>query len=158
MPLIWATKNSYGKVFSVLLQYAQINPNIKDKLGDTVLVWATCCGNKKTVIALLGHAKIDPRIKNRFGDTALMWAAKQGYEEIVSIIQDHLRIRSIATINQSIHGLHEAIHGRNPVMFFNQPVPKEINIEIAALTGDPSVYTQAQANKIAATGYCHISP
>jgi len=156
--LMWAASFGHDKIVTALLQYLQINLNLQNDQGDTALMWAANHGYKQIVIALLQYHQTNPNLTNKYGDTALTIASKKGHEEVVSIIQNHLKSRSEATISKSIYGLHEAIHGRNPVMFFNQPVPKDIIIEIAKLTGDHNVHTESQSKEIAAASLNRLSP
>jgi len=139
--------NGHAQAVSALLQHPRINPDIQREDGVTALMCAAHKGHAQTVTALLQHPRINPDIQNKGVATAL--------NKIISIIKDNLK--STATVNKASGGLYEAIHGRNPVMFFNQNVPKEINIEIAALTASPGVHTNAQARKIAAASYKSIS-
>jgi len=156
--LTCASRFGHNEVVATLLQHPQTNPNLQDKNGKTALMFAAFYKRYKIVSILLEHPQTNPSIKNDDGYTALVLASKRGYVGVVSIIQDHLKSRSIATINKSICGLYEAIHGRNPVMFFNQPVPKDIIIEIAKLTGDYNVHTDSQSREISTAGYKRISP
>jgi len=139
-----------------ICKHPQTNPNLQDEDGNTILIWAAWNGNEQMVTALLQHPQTNPNLQNKHGNTALTLASENGHKGVVSIIKDNLKMRRKTTIEQAVNGLYEAIHGRNPVMIFNQKVPKEINIEIAALTGDPSVHTNEQANEIASTRISYI--
>jgi ankyrin repeat protein len=57
-----------------LLQYSDINPNIKDRNGDTLLIIACKHNLNKIAIELLKHSSIDTSIKDACGKTALSYA------------------------------------------------------------------------------------
>jgi len=179
--LMCAASQGHEQAVIALLQHPRINPDIQREDGVTALMVTALQGQVQTIIALLQHPRINPDIQQKDGVTALMWAASQGHAQTVTALLQHPRInpdiqqkdgvtalnkiisiikdnlKSTATVNKASGGLYETIHGRNPVMFFNQNVPKEINIEIAALTASPGVHTNAQARKIAAASYKSIS-
>lgn len=157
--LIWATLYGHDKIVTTLLQHPQINPNIQNKENYTALIWAAKYGHEQIVIALLQHRQTDPNYTDKYGNTALSIASNKGYKGIVSIIQNHLiRIKiSEATIKQTARLVYRNRYGTNKADFF-AGLPDVINIEIAALTGDPSVYTESQSREIAAASYRRINP
>jgi len=157
--LILAAYNGHDQVIAELLKHSQINPNIQSKNGYTTLILTAYNGHDQVVTGLLKHPQTNPNIQNENGDTALTIASKKGHKEVVSIIKDNLKMRSTATIRQTARLLYQNKNRGwtdNKVGFFAN-MPSDLSIKIAGLTGDPSVHTEAQANKIATTSYGRIT-
>jgi len=146
--LIWSARAGHEQSIIALLQHPRIDPNIQSTYGNTALIWAARAGHEQAVIALLQHPQTNPNMQSWSGDTALTIASKKGYDSIVSVI----RKRSTTTVRQTARFAYQNRYGAVRIGFF-AGLPDEINKSIAALTGDPSVHTEEQANKIAIAGY-----
>jgi len=88
-PAMWAARYGHAKVIHELLQRKDIDFNIQNKLGNTVLMIAIKYGHFEVVEKLLEHKdriRLDLYIKNKAGQIAVMIAVKEGKKEISELL------------------------------------------------------------------------
>ena len=81
-----------------MVAYPEIDPNIKDDEGQTVLI-KMCDENPELVTELLKHQNININLQNNFGDTALMAACYNNVELIPELLEYSHSIIGIAIKN-----------------------------------------------------------
>ena len=92
-PLYDAAMGGNKEMVELLLTHPEINPNIKDTSGYTILQLYSIASpvgfNMKIAKALLNHHKTDPNIKDEGGHSALHIASSQGRSDMVELLLTH---------------------------------------------------------------------
>jgi ankyrin repeat protein len=81
--LLWAAPKGHERVVELLLQKG-VDPDSKDKFGQSPLLWAAANGHEAVVQLLLASDKFDPNSVDAhagYGQKPLAWAAKNGSGE-----------------------------------------------------------------------------
>jgi len=81
----WAALEGHTDVVEELLKAPRIQPNYKDKDGNTALILAAQRGHADTVEALI-RAKVNLNVDNKDGMTALILAAQNGFARCVQLL------------------------------------------------------------------------
>jgi ankyrin repeat protein len=84
--LLWAAPKGHERVVELLLQKG-VDPDSKDKFGQSPLLWAAANGHEAVVQLLLASDKFDPNSVDAhagYGQKPLAWAAKNGHAAVVS--------------------------------------------------------------------------
>jgi ankyrin repeat protein len=83
-------KEGYKAVVKLLLAKNDVDPDSKDKYGQTPLSWAARCGHEAVVKLLLGKDGVDPDSQDtEYGRTPLLWATRNGHEAVVKLPLDN---------------------------------------------------------------------
>jgi ankyrin repeat protein len=81
----WAALEGHTDVVLELLKAPRIQPNYKDKDGNTALILAAQRGHSDTVDALI-QAKVNLNLDNKDGMTAMIIAAQNGFARCVALL------------------------------------------------------------------------
>jgi len=73
----------HDSVVSILLAHPDIDPNLKDKLGDTPFMIVCCHGKTSCVRLLLQDQRVMVNEPDDHGLTPLFWAAHQGHQDVI---------------------------------------------------------------------------
>lgn len=84
---------------------AGIDPNARDRFGETALIWAVLRANRDLVAELLRRGA-DPNLRGIFAKTAVHWAAQEGEVEL---------LRELIDAGGDIHVTDRM--GRTPLMY-----------------------------------------
>ncbi|OAL45450.1 ankyrin, partial [Pyrenochaeta sp. DS3sAY3a] len=101
-PLMWAVRKLGPKVedvrseclpdhwstFRFLLNFDDIDVNVRDNHGRTALCHAAMIGTQRCVQWLVLHPSIRPHLPDNNGRTALSFAAERGYADITGMLLD----------------------------------------------------------------------
>ena len=99
----------------ILLDQADINPDLADKNGRTPLSWTAQHGYEAVVRLLLNRADVNPNLADdEYGQTPLSWAADHGYDGVVSSLLDQPNVNSFSTNSSGqtmLHSVFSAVRG-----------------------------------------------
>ena len=87
-PLIWASIYGNEGIVKMLLEQAEIKPNVPDTAyGRSPLSWAAEKGHQGVVKLLLGNGEVNIEMADTmFGQTPLSWAAQSGHVDVVKLL------------------------------------------------------------------------
>ena len=132
--LFIACEKGHKDIVEYLLTHAKCNPNIKDKMGNTLLHIATPKGELEMLKLVIETSviSVDPDMVNNDKQTALHIACKNGHRDIVEYTLKH------TTCNPNI----QDIHGNTPLHIASRdghPECVKLIIETSTVTVDPNM-------------------
>jgi len=77
--------NGHDSVVSILLVHPDIDPNLKNKGGNTPFTWACWNGHSSCVRLLLQDLRVKVNEPDNQGYTPLRWAAYWGYHDVIKL-------------------------------------------------------------------------
>lgn len=69
-----------------LLKNKDIDLNLKDNNGQTVLLWAASDGHEEVVKLLLANRNVNPNLSDNGARTPLWWATLNGHESVIKLL------------------------------------------------------------------------
>ena len=81
--LFVACLNGHDSVVSILLAHPDIDPNLKNKFGNTPFLIACADGSTSCVRLLLQDQRVMVNEPDNSGYTPLFWAADQGHQDVI---------------------------------------------------------------------------
>ena len=81
-----------GTLVKLLLERGDVDPNRRNKYGQTALACAVLDGNEGLVKLLLQREDVDPYLRDNFLFTPLSYATWQGRERIVQLLQARILV------------------------------------------------------------------
>jgi ankyrin repeat protein len=100
---LWAAGRGHEEVVKRLLAKDLVDPDSKDRYGQTPLLLATANGHGGTMKLLLAKDAVDPDSKDMFGRSPLSLASRRGNCNVVRLFHEGYEENGIAVCDEDVN-------------------------------------------------------